>query len=222
MLTLLLADPWHFFYARAHLWDAKEEEKAKADPSQALIDDVGTTLRFIDEDFSGTIKDLVSLLSEGDITFDLLWTQYPVGEMILVPRHGDFNSKQIIRLMSVHYLTRQNFTRYFLVLGELMTYDGEGFGRGTVEIEIDAFEGSKKIITLAAFPLQLYPNAATVRETLIQRGRKYVNFIRHWSVHSDYSGNLAVQTDKVILNGKFRRIKVAVSSTQHHSWYSDS
>jgi len=67
----------------------KEEEKEKDEPNQFLINDIGTAMRFVDEDFGYQIQSLASLIDKGEITFDLLWAIFPPRGMCYIQEFCD-------------------------------------------------------------------------------------------------------------------------------------
>ena len=171
------ADPKLFFHARPHLIRRKEEEKEKLNPDQALIDDIGTALRFVEEDYAGDIASLSSLLANEQITWDLLWTICPPNAIVLAPKHGPLHQIQSLKLDESSYQERPNRTLYFHVRGAIITHDGTDFGWGHLDLEIDKFDGAKQITSLAAFPLQYSKECEAVRERLVARGRQYLSIL---------------------------------------------
>lgn len=171
------ADPQLLFHARPHLIRRKAEEKEKLKPDQALIDDVGTALRFVEEDYAGDIASVSSLLANEQITWDLLWTICPPNAIILAPKHGPLYQIQSLKLASSSYKKRPNNTQYFHIYGAIITHDGTDFGWGHLHLEIDKFDGAKQITSLAAFPLQYSNEREAVRERLVARGRQYLSIV---------------------------------------------
>ncbi len=171
------ADPKLLFHARPHLIKRKTEEKKKLTPDQALIDDIGTAVRFVEEDYAAEIASLNSLLANGEITWDMLWTICPPNVIILAPKHGPVHQMQGLKLADSSYQERPNRTQYFYICGAIITHDGSDFGWGHLDLEIDKFDGAKQITSLAAFPLRYSHEREAVRERLVARGRKYLSVI---------------------------------------------
>ena len=147
------------------------------EPNQALIDDIGTALRFVEEDYAGDIASVSSLLANEQITWDLLWTICPPNAIILAPKHGPLHQTQSLKLVSSSYAERPNRTGYFSIYGAIITHDGTNFGWGHLQLEIDEFDGAKQITSLAAFPLQYSNGRESVRERLMARGRQYLSIV---------------------------------------------
>ena len=63
---------------------------------------------------------------------------------------------------------------YWLVEGQYLDYDGTTFGLATIETPIEYFKGPKKITTLPCYPLKYNPSAEKLQESLIRRGKTFV------------------------------------------------
>lgn len=171
------ADPKLFFHAMPYLLKRKAEEKERPKPDLALVNDIGTALRFVDEDFGDVTASHKSLVANGQITFDLIWTICPPDAIILAPKHGLVHQMQCLKLAESSYRQRPNQSWYFHIYGAIITCDGTDFGWGHLDLEIDKFDGAKEITGLAAFPLQYSHEREAVRERLVARGRKYLSII---------------------------------------------
>ncbi len=58
-------------------------------------------------------------------------------------------------------------------LGRYLEYDGKAFGMGTMEVEVEAFKGPRKITSLACYPLKYHKDPDGLTERLIERGKKF-------------------------------------------------
>lgn len=65
--------------------------------------------------------------------------------------------------------------RFYNIEGRYLEYDGKTFGMGSMEIEVEEFKGPRKISNLACYPLKYYKDANTMKEQLIERGKKFVS-----------------------------------------------
>ncbi|KAI2882991.1 hypothetical protein CBS11852_9374 [Aspergillus niger] len=169
-----MASPEVFFWAAPDLMRVKEEEKQKENPNQQLINDIGTALQFVEEDFAAQISSLKSLMSENQITWDLLWAIFPPKEVIISPRFGLMSEEQAFNLKMSSYQSRPNGQQYFSASANVIKHDGQDFGKATMELEIDKYDGARTITSLNFFPLRYHDEESAVRERLIARGRKFV------------------------------------------------
>lgn len=169
--------PKLLFWAAPHLLRIKEDEKLKQQPDQQLVNDIGTALRFVDEDYHAEISSLRSMLENNEVTWELLWAVFPPKEAVLAPRYGVMKQEQAFKLSHSRYAERQNGSRYFLVRGSIIRTDGRDFGFGTIDVEIDQYEGARKLSSLDAFPLCHHADEKIVRERLVARGKKYLSLL---------------------------------------------
>lgn len=155
------------FWAGEELIRVKEEEKSKDEPNRIKINDIGTALRFIEEDFGSDLSSLKSLLANNEITYDLLWTIFAPNELLVCFNHGLMNQTQAMKLLQSGYGVRANQTRYFFAEGQIITHDGEDFGMAELIVEIDEFQGAKVLTTLSTFPLKFWPEGKTAHVSKI-------------------------------------------------------
>jgi hypothetical protein len=205
----LQISPELLFYAREQLFSRKEEEKKKDEPNQNLINDIGTALRFIQEDFGGLLQNLDSLLEKDEITFDLLWTIFPPKTLVIATNHELTHQPQALNLTSGSYGKQENGARYYQVSGNIITHDGEDFGYGSLDIIIDQFEGAKSLTALSVFPFKYHQDHESLRKDLIARGRKYLSLIREGHVCQEYTYTFGLKGTEMP-NGKTKTTKANV------------
>ena len=193
LVDQLQASPELLFHARPHLIKRKAEEKEKTVPDQALIDDIGTALRFVEEDYESTIPSLDSLLASGEITWDLIWAICPPKATFLAPRYGLMHQTQAFYVASSSYQERPNRTKYFELNGRIITHDGTDFGWGNITIEINLFEGARPLTSLDAFPLKYLAEYEAVSDRLVARARRYVSIVDQPTCF-EYAGASAANT----------------------------
>ena len=131
-------------------------------------------MRFVEEDFAIPYKNLQALLSVGEITYELLWAMFPPDELVIALAQGRLRQPQAMPTTNSGYSKRRNGEQYFYANGKVVTHDGEDFGRGTIEMVIEHFEGTRKVTSLAFFPLKYCAQGPTIRTRLIARGKKYI------------------------------------------------
>jgi hypothetical protein len=209
MVNSLQASPELFYHAREQLFSRKEEEKKKDEPNQSLINDIGTALRFIQEDFGGLIQHLDSLLEKGEITFDLLWTIFPPKTLVIATNHGLTHQPQALNLTSGSYEKQENGSRYYQVNGNIITHDGEDFGYGSLTVAIDEFEGARSLTALPVFPFKYHQDHESLRKDLIARGRKFLFLIREGNVCQEYTYTFGLKGTE-LPNGKTKTTKANV------------
>ncbi|KAI5816128.1 hypothetical protein BZA77DRAFT_387834 [Pyronema omphalodes] len=128
----------------------KENEQPEDLQNKKKINHLNVLINYLLEDYAPITKALYPLLEEGRITFDHLWAvsdQAP---------------------SSTHYKGK-----WFQLDCTYINYDGKSFGEAKATVKIPEFVGVKRIDSLLAFPLARHPEVETVREKLINRGRKF-------------------------------------------------
>ena len=63
---------------------------------------------------------------------------------------------------------------WYCIEGRYLEYDGKSFGMGTMEVEVEAFKGPRKITSLACYPLKYHKDSEVLKQQLIERGKKFV------------------------------------------------
>ena len=152
--------------------------------------------------------DLTSLLNHSEITFELIWALFPPNEVIFAPHHGHLYQDQALCLSTTSYEKRQNGSRFFNVCGKIISHDGRRFGWGILAIEIDEYEGARKITSLPVHPLHFQPDMESMKRQLIARGRRYIQIIQS-PVCQEYTASLALKSE-YLMDGNERSYTFAV------------
>jgi hypothetical protein len=189
-----------------------EDEEAKDIPEKAVVTDLKCAVEFVHEDFGGNIASLRSLSEHDEITFDLLWTLFPP-HATLYTTDNMLKEPQIVRFLSGHYDRHQDGSQYYSMRVRFITHDGESMGWGEQNLQINGFEGAKKVHSLSCFPLASHPERDEVRAQLLQRGRRYVELVKAESTCQEYIGTGVTEDQKIILGGNYKQVKFHVSST---------
>ncbi|KAI9879112.1 MAG: hypothetical protein M1830_009565 [Pleopsidium flavum] len=64
--------------------------------------------------------------------------------------------------------------QWYCIEGRYLEYDGKTFGLGTMEVDVEAFKGPRKITSLACYPLKYHEDPEKVENELVERGKKFV------------------------------------------------
>ncbi|KAI9762033.1 MAG: hypothetical protein M4579_000669 [Chaenotheca gracillima] len=153
----------------------KTQKKRKVRKANARqVAHVKVLLKYLDEDYAETKKNLYPLLESNLITFDLLWALFKPNTIAYTPTYGNVDEP---RAFKVEYSTKEStFMRgtWYSVEGRYLEYDGKSFGMGTMEVDVDSFKGARKITSLATYPLKYHKEEEKLKLQLIERGRKFV------------------------------------------------
>lgn len=111
----------------------------------------------------------------GTITYDLVWALFKPNTIAYTTTYGN---KDDPRCFKVDYCYEQEnwmtLEKNWMIEGRYLEYDGKVFGFGDHYVPIRQFRGSKKITNLGTYPLDFHKTPDTLREQLIERGKKFV------------------------------------------------
>ena len=124
--------------------------------------------------YDDTTKRLLSLLRNGEITYDLLWALFQPNDITYTRCFGTQKPRCFKFNFGAEKTTRGG-TKYWNIEGRYLDFDGEEFGEVEIELHIAKFQGAKKINLLDAFPLQYHPDSDEIRTELLECGRKFVS-----------------------------------------------
>lgn len=161
------------------------EEEEKSTPNKSLINDVSIALDYVREDFGHDMASLMTLSQHSEITYPLVWTLFPP-RTITFTQKNTMSEPQVLEFKNGCYEQPADRPNYFSLTCQMINHDGDDFGYGETVLEINEFEGSRKVHSLAAFPLSAHLDADNTRAQLIERGRKFVGLLGQTC--KDYDG----------------------------------
>ncbi|RXW20459.1 hypothetical protein EST38_g5393 [Candolleomyces aberdarensis] len=189
-----------FFLSREDFATRRMRENAKeGNADKELIHDLDVALKYIEEDYTPTIRDLEALLWKvpASITFDLLWTlfcpgsllyaydEYTEQDLILKTRSFRLQSRSTRNIVQ-HATVGQHVTvgqygavgqyatvgQYVTIEAFTITDDGKAFGFCTIERHIQQFDGIRRVHDLPVYPLKYHPKETELREKALRRGHR--------------------------------------------------
>ncbi|KAK8043147.1 ATPase family AAA domain-containing protein 3A-like [Apiospora phragmitis] len=177
MLFLYLEDlREHFRKLKGVTVEAKTKKERKK--QQAWLDDkrrhLKVLIKYLDKDYAQVKKNLYPMLENGLITFDLLWALWKPNTLVFTTTYGSPEEHRVFKaeMAEKRYSMLKGQTYY--VEGKYFEYDGKNFGFGAMAEELPDFQGSRRIDSLACYPLQYHKDESQVRRNLIERGKKFV------------------------------------------------
>ena len=135
------------------------------------------------------IASLERTTGNSEITWDLLWALFAPNTMMYhFHEYTEQPQALLMRRMKVRY--RRDSTPYWHIMCDMIADDGLKFGYTKdlgissrphlyADLEIDQYDGGKRIQDLIAYPLKFVENPTQVRKELIERGRKYIRMVGH-------------------------------------------
>lgn len=132
-------------------------------------------LKYLDKDYASTKKTLYPMLESGIITFDLLWSLFKPNTLAYTTTYGSVDEPRAFKIE----LAEKEFSfmkgEWYNVEGRYLEYDGKSWGMGTMDCDVPAFKGARKITSLNCYPLKYHKNETKIRAELIERGKKFVS-----------------------------------------------
>ncbi|KAI9372646.1 hypothetical protein BJX61DRAFT_506442 [Aspergillus egyptiacus] len=154
---------------------AKTEKKKKARKSAALkANHLKVLIKYLDTDYAETKKTLYPMLEANTITFDLLWALFKPNTIAYAPTYGNQDEPRAFKIEYASKETSFMKGQWYSIEGRYLEYDGKTFGMGTMAAEVESFKGARKITSLGCYPLKYHREADEIKETLIERGKKFV------------------------------------------------
>ena len=150
------------------------EEKAQP-PDDDLVDDLKVLLRFIVEDYEMLNQSVQSLISAGEITWDLLWALFPPN-VLVYHYHELTGPHQILRFRTMKKEKRLTEPPQWVFSCDIIADDGEKFGvaKEPIELAVPEFKGAWSIEDMLLFPLSRHKDAEKLRSEALERGKRYV------------------------------------------------
>ncbi|KAF8862669.1 P-loop containing nucleoside triphosphate hydrolase protein [Acephala macrosclerotiorum] len=163
---------------------AQEQQKEPSVQDEMLVADLKTALFFTEEEHGVAISDMSTLLPAQECTWDLLWALFKPSSLVF-HYHKYTQQPSLLLFRCVHKKQRQDGTYFWRVDCDVVADSGVRFGlaRYPEKIEIDQFQGARKIRDLDVVPLQFTGRESELRSVLGERGRRYVTLKKsYWEV----------------------------------------
>lgn len=166
---------------QAYLEAAADREAADREASILQLEEL---IKFLKDWYSSSSENLVPLLAHGEVTYDLLWALFKPSSKVYTIDH-DSEQPACLIFDFGEYQERQG-QKFFELSCRYLAYDGKLFGEAPKFLMIPEFRGARKISSLEVFPLHNTANAASIKQELVARGRKFLTLMGR--VHCEYSG----------------------------------
>ncbi|KAF5025924.1 hypothetical protein F66182_1959 [Fusarium sp. NRRL 66182] len=178
LLFLYLEDMRSHLKALRQAKPAGESKKTRKKNKERLEEKrkhLKVMIKYLDSDYESTKESLYPMLESGLITFDLLWALWKPNTLAYTTTYGSTNEPRVFKVEMAqlhHSIIKGDF---YYVDGKYFEFDGKRFGYGNMSVEMEEFQGAKKITSLPCYPLQYHQNEEKLRRDLIERGKKFVS-----------------------------------------------
>ena len=201
------ADPKLFYHSYEGLKLRLAKESSQSQPDE-LVSHLSAAIQFTEEEHESTMASVGTLISDDEITWDLLWAIF-TPNTLAYHYHRLTEQPQILLIRKTAYEKRQDNSRYFNVDCDVVSDDGDSFGYAKATgHEIDEYEGSNKIQDLSIYPLRFHPNRAEALGQAVRRAKRFCTMIGH--TYQEISG--AAMREIVSQEHKTKLLKFHVSS----------
>ncbi|KAI1061794.1 hypothetical protein LB507_010656 [Fusarium sp. FIESC RH6] len=178
LLFLYLEDMRSHLKALRKAKPAGETKKARKKNKGRLKDKrkhLRVMIKYLDHDFESTKESLYPMLESGLITFDLLWALWKPNTLAYTTTYGTTQEPRVFKVEMAQLHRSIIKGEFYYVDGKYFEFDGKRFGYGSTSVELEEFQGAKKITSLSCYPLQYHQNEDKLRRDLIERGKKFVS-----------------------------------------------
>jgi hypothetical protein len=173
------ADPKLFYHSYEGLKLRLAKESTQSQPDEELVSHLSTAIQFTEEEHESTVASVGTLISDDEITWDLLWAIF-TPNTLAYHYHRLTEQPQILLIRKTAYGKRQDNSRYFGVDCDIVSDDGDSFGYAKATgHEIDEYEGSNKIQDLSIYPLRFHPDRAEALGQAVRRAKRFCAMIKH-------------------------------------------
>ncbi|QPH04701.1 hypothetical protein C2857_001917 [Epichloe festucae Fl1] len=132
-------------------------------------------IKYLDKDYAKVKKSLYSMLDSGIVNFEYFWALWKPNTLVYSATYGHMEDPRVFKVdMAVRHSSMFRGNCY-VVDGKYLEFDGKRFGHGSVVEEIAEFQGTRKITSLPFYPLSYHKDELNMRQTLIERGKKFVS-----------------------------------------------
>ena len=188
LIQLTFKAPFHPFYYCWHRFEKLHEDEQ----DQEAKDHLDLLYPVLCEEIMPHIEAMTDLTKNKVISFDYLWAIFAPGMEIYTKLNGQ---DRLMELTDNRYGANMG-GEFFTLECRYIDCDGLGFGYASSSVDIEIFEGVKKLVDLDAVPSHLHPDVENLVDRLYARGEKLeqLNGFHHMS----YSGFLTARSSRQI------------------------
>ena len=179
--------PFHPFYYRWHRFEKLRENEQDPETREHL----DLFYPILNEEIMPHIEAMKDLTKNKVITFDYLWAIFAPGMEVYTTLNGQ---DYLMELTDNRYGANMG-GEFFTLECRYIDCDGSGFGYVSSSIDINKFEGVKKLVDLDAFPSHLHSDVKNLIDRLHARGGKLeqLNGFHHMSYSGFYTARSSRQ-----------------------------
>jgi hypothetical protein len=157
------------------LWFCTEQILAlqKSTPEDAVLKThLNLLVQVMGQIFGGMRTHLKHLQASGLISFKLAWTYFPKDSIVYSPEK---DCERLYKVVDTQVKSCKGIVLLFINVKEI-SFDGNSFIWKKNVLIIPKFEGNRPITELEHYPLSLHPNPEEVKNRLVARGKKVLDY----------------------------------------------
>lgn len=180
--------PFHPFYYRWHRFEKLRQDEQDQDTKNHL----NLLYVILSKEILPHIEAMEDLTKNKVISFDYLWTIFSPGMEVYTNIDGH---DRIVLLRDSRYGANMS-GEYFSLEFRYIDCDGSRFGYVENSLEINSFDGVKKLVDLDAFPSHIHPDVEGLVRRLHARGDKLAQLNGFY--HMSYSGFYTARSSRQV------------------------
>ncbi|TVY81240.1 ATPase family AAA domain-containing protein 3-B [Lachnellula suecica] len=188
--VLTFKAPFHPFYYRWHRFEKLRNDEQDLDTKSHL----DLLYEIISEEILPHIEAMEDLIKNNVMSFDYLWAIFSPGMEVYTNIDGH---DRILSLKNCSYGANMS-GEFFSLECRYIDCDGSRFGYVETSIEINSFNGVKRLTDLDAIPSHLHPDIESLIRRLRARGERFelLNGFHHMSYSGFYTSRSSRQVRK--------------------------
>ena len=180
--------PFYPFYYRWHRFEKLREDEQ----DQEIKDHLDILYPILSEEIMPHIEAMRDMTKNKVVSFDYLWAIFAPGMEVYTKLDGQ---DRLMELTDSRYGANMG-GEFFTLECRYIDCDGSSFGYVSSSVDIDKFQGVKKLVDLDAFPGHLHPDVKNLVNRLHARGEKLEQL--NGFHHKSYSGFYTARSSRQI------------------------
>ena len=166
------------YYSYPGLLERLAIEQKREERDEQLISDIQAGIFYVDEYLGNTMKDVNQMVSQREITFDVVWALFFPNSLVY-SHHTNTDQDTVLIVRRSSYEARKGGMKYLRVVCDIIHDDGQEFGFARHVLEIDEYPGTRPIASLPVYPLQYHDDNYGVYSRAVELGKHLVQLPTH-------------------------------------------
>jgi len=133
-------------------------------------------ISYVQKAYENATERLLPLLKHSEITYDLIWALFKPNDLLYTTCFGTERDRGVVFDVGEEKMNEFD-VKYYSLSCRYRDFNGTIFGETAIEIQIQKFNGVRRIDTLAAFPFTYHPRQCAVKAELVECGRRFITLV---------------------------------------------